>query len=286
MTSVVALIGNPLGHSISPFFQQAALDYCQLDARYEKWEVEAPELEAVVGRLRQASMLGGNVTLPYKEAVMPLLDQLDELAAQIGAVNTIVNREGRLIGYNTDAPAFIAALRKDAGFEPRGACAVILGAGGVARAVSFALVQEDARRLIIVNRTAERGRRLADSLKSIAHRGTEIAALPWEQMQSDNLLIDCDLVVNCTSLGMKRSPGEGETPITCGAIPSHALVCDLVYNPLETPLLRQAAIAGASILGGLAMLVHQGAMSFRLWTGREAPLDIMFTKARQALGTR
>jgi len=222
--------------------------------------------------------------MPYKEAVIPLLDDLDEFISRIGAVNTIVNRGGRLLGYNTDAPGFIRALRQDGGFEPRDKCAAILGAGGAARAVSSALATEGARRLIIVNRTAERAERLATSLKRDLAPDTDITTLPWDEIRSSKALSPCDLLVNCTSLGVRHSPTEGETPLEADSIPKDALVCDLVYNPVETPLLREAKKAGAGVLGGLAMLVYQGAESFKLWVGKEAPVDIMIRQAREALG--
>lgn len=283
MSKIVALIGYPLKHSISPFFQQAAFDYYQLDIRYEAWEIESSQLGAAVNSLRQPSFLGANVTIPHKEAVMPLLDEVDEVALEIGAVNTVVNRNGRLYGYNTDAPAFIRALRRDGGFEPEGKRVVILGAGGVARAVGFALVREGIRWLAITNRTTERAGKLAASLGEGAGSNTEIMVLPWGELEQGKALPYCDLLVNCTSIGMRHSAMGDQTSLVARSIPKDALVYDLVYNPLETPLLREAKKAGAHILGGLAMLIYQGAASFELWVAREAPLDIMFKRARGAL---
>jgi shikimate dehydrogenase len=283
MTKLVALIGHPLQHSISPAFQQAAFDYCGLDLRYEKWEAEGPHLETVIGRLRQASVLGANVTIPHKEAAMPLLDEADTLAAEIGAVNTLVNRDGRLSGYNTDASGFVRALRQEGEFEPGGRSVVVLGAGGAARAACFALAKEGVRRLTIVNRTLGRAESLAGWIRRHTTADQEVVALPWEGLTSDKGLSSCDLLVNCTSLGMRHSPWEGMTPLDADSIPRNALVYDLVYNPVETPLLRQAKIAGARVLEGLAMLVYQGAASFEIWVAREAPVDIMFRAARESL---
>lgn len=284
MNKLVALIGYPLTHSISPLFQQASFDYYQLDICYESWEIELSQLETAVNRLRQSSILGSNVTIPYKEAVLPLLDELDELVVQTGVANTIVNRDGRLFGYNTDAPAFVRALRQEGGFEPEGRRAVILGAGGVARAASFALVEEGVRSLTIVNRTLRRGEKLIASLQKSTALSTELSLLTWEELESSKVLSDADLLVNCTSMGMKHSLLEEQTPLKAGSIPKDALVYDLVYNPRETPLLKEAKKAGARVLGGLAMLVYQGAASFELWVGKEAPLDIMFRQAGEALG--
>ena len=284
MSKCVALLGYPLGHSISPVFQQAAFDYCRLDVRYERWETETSYLQEAAGRLRQSRVLGANVTIPLKEAVMPLLDKVDQLAAQIGAVNTIVNREGKLFGYNTDASGFLRSLRQEGAFEPRGKRVALIGAGGAARAVAYALVRESVRKLTIVNRSAERAERLASSLGMYGGAEAVITTLPWEQAKSREALAGSDLIVNCTSLGMKHSPAEGEAPLAADSIPEDALVCDLVYNPIDTPLLIEARKSGARVLGGLAMLVYQGAESFRLWTDRQPPIDIMFKQANEALG--
>jgi shikimate dehydrogenase len=284
MGKTVYLIGCPLKHSISSAFQQAAFDHYYLDIRYENRETDQAGLETVVMGLHDPSVLGCNVTIPHKESVLSLLDEVDELAARIGAVNTIVNRGGRLVGFNTDAPGFMGALRQKAGFECRGVRAALLGAGGVARAVGFALLHEGAKRLLIVNRTPQRAESLAALLRGQPGHGAEVLSATWDSLRSGAGLRGCHLLVNCTSLGMKHSTAEGESPLDAEAIPGDVLVCDLVYNPEETPLLRQARKAGAAVLGGLSMLVYQGAASFRLWTGIEAPLDIMFRKAREALG--
>lgn len=283
MSRHIALIGYPLGHSISPLFQQAALDHYQLNVRYEAWEIEPAQLENTVELLRHPTNLGANVTIPYKEAVLPLLDQLEELASHIGAVNTIVNREGKLIGYNTDALAFLQALREDGGFEPEGKRALLLGAGGVARAAGFILTRAGVKTIIIVNRTLKRAETLASSLRE-REPGIEVITLPWEGPELEEALSHCHLVVNCTSIGMKHSPAEEESPLKDRSLPKDVLVYDLVYNPVETPLLREARKSGARTLGGIAMLVYQGAAAFELWTHRQAPLDIMLKAAREALG--
>ena len=287
MPKFIGLIGYPLKHSISPYFQQAALDYYHLDIRYEAWETGPQKLEAIIAKLREPRKLGANVTVPYKEAVLPLLDGIDDLANLIGAVNTIVRRDDKLLGFNTDADGFLQALHKEGHFEPEGKRAVILGAGGVAKAVCFALVQEKASSLIIVNRTPARARALADSLRSyIAKIGlkTEVTTLSWQSLTSGGTFGRCHLIINCTTIGMKYSPQEGQSPLSLAVIPSGVLVYDLVYNPCPTPLLLVAEKAGANTLNGLAMLVYQGAASFELWTGREPPVDIMLKRAREVIG--
>ena len=286
MTNLIGLIGYPIKHSISPYFQQAALDNYHLDIRYELWETKPGRLESTIARLRKPHNLGANVTVPYKESVLPLLDEVEELASLIGAVNTIVKRDDKLVGFNTDARGFIQALSKERHFESEGKRAAILGAGGAARAVCFALLREKASSLVIINRTTARAEALADSLrKYMAESGleTEVTTLPWQSSTSSETFSHCHLIVNCTTIGMKYSPQEGQSPLSFEVIPKDVLVYDLVYNPYPTPLLQLARKAGADTLGGLAMLVYQGAASFELWTGRKAPIDIMYGKAREAL---
>jgi shikimate dehydrogenase len=292
-TKYVGLIGYPLRHSISPAFQQAAFDYWALNVRYVIWEAEPPKVSEVVESIRRPDNLGANVTVPYKETVLPLLDALDPLAREVGAVNTIVRQGGRLVGYNTDVVGFIRALSQDGGFDPWGKRVVLLGAGGVARAASFALVRAGVRSLVITDIVAERAQGLASDLERNVAEGQgsalEVRALlrhPGAGMGETELeeaLADCDLLVNCTPVGMKHSATEGQSPLEAELIPRRALVYDLVYNPVETPLLAAAKRMGALTLGGLSMLVYQGAASFELWTGYEAPLDIMFRAARRAL---
>ncbi|MBN2186040.1 MAG: shikimate dehydrogenase [Dehalococcoidia bacterium] len=291
MPKFIGLIGYPIKHSISPYFQQAALDYYHLDIRYKAWETSPEKLQNAVDNLRKPQNLGANVTVPYKETVLPLLDEVDDLASSIGAVNTIVKRSNRLLGFNTDSYGFIEALYKDGRFDPEGKRAVILGAGGVAKAVSFALVKKKASSLLIINRTLERAATLVDSINryvkdfsaSPEELKSKITALPWRSLYSGKTLEHCHLIVNCTTIGMKYSSQEGQSPLSAELIPQNVLVYDLVYNPRETPLLQLARNVGANILSGLAMLVYQGVASFELWTGKKPPIDIMLNKAEQIL---
>jgi len=286
VTRFISVIGYPLKHSVSPDFQQAALDYYKLDIRYEAQEVKTSDLLSAIYRLRQPQNLGANITVPYKEETLHLIDEVDDFASMVGAVNTIVNRDGKLVGFNTDAYGFLRALRDDARFKPENKRVLVLGAGGAARAVCFALLQEGVGSLIIANRTMEKAISLASSLAEHAVNNkisTEIAAVPRQKSKLTEAIENCQLIVNCTSLGMKSSPHEEKSPLESNLITKGALVYDLVYNPIETPLLRIAREAGANTIGGLPMLVYQGAASFELWTDREAPLDIMLPAARQAL---
>ena len=284
MTLRLGIIGYPLGHSASPAFQQAALDHLGVDATYERWEVAPERLAERVRELRGPDLLGFSVTVPHKEAVMPLLDEVDTAARDIGAVNTVVHSDGRLLGANTDLAGFLRALREDGDYEPRGRRALILGAGGAARAVAYALLSEGAASVAIANRSPERARTLANELATRFPARVDALALDAESL-APLLGADAsvDLLVNCTSMGMAHGPAADASPIPAGLIPRTALVYDLVYNPAETPMLAAARRAGARTLGGLPMLVYQGAAAFRMWTGREAPVDVMMRAASAAL---
>lgn len=281
-TRYAGLIGYPLGHSVSPALQQAAFDRHGLPVRYCAWETPPAALADRVAQLREARVLGANVTVPHKQAVIELLDEVDREAAFLGAVNTIVNRGGRLIGFNTDVGGFLRALREDLGCDPRGKAALLLGAGGAARAVAYALAREGARALTIVNRRAQRAENLARDMASTA-AGTDIAAAAWEERALAGIAAGCDLIVNATTLGMWHGEAEGHSPLPAELIPSSASVFDLVYNPPDTPLLVEARRAGARAVNGLPMLVYQGADSFTLWTGLPAPVEEMAAAARSAL---
>jgi len=286
MPDFIGLIGYPVKHSISPYFQQAALDYYQLDVRYQLWETRPEKLSSRVAALGEHENSGANVTTPYKETVLPLLDEIDKLASLIGAVNTIAKRDDKLVGFNTDAHGFITALRSEGKFEPEGVEAVILGAGGAARAVCFSLVQNKVSSLTIMDGILDKSKALAEHINRYVTRAglkTRIAVLPWQSVNSADTFERCRLIVHCTTIGMKYSPQQEQSPLSSDVIPEGILVYDLVFNPRVTPLLLLAQKAGANILGGLPMLVYQGAASFELWTGRAAPVDIMLNKAEEAV---
>jgi len=278
---IIGLIGYPLAHSISPAFQQAALDHLGIDARYELWETTRDALAERVAGLHHPDCLGANVTVPYKELVVPMLDEIDPLAARIGAANTIVNRDGRLCSYNTDMTGFARALRQDGGFDPSGAHVVLLGAGGAGRAATMALVQAKAASITIADLVPERARRLVEDL---GRQGETL--LRNVAATKDNLataVSACQLLVNCTPIGMRHSKEEHDLPMPAELIHPDMLVFDIIYNPFETRFLAEAKRRGARTLGGLPMLVYQGAASFELWTAGEPPLDVMFKAARKAL---
>jgi shikimate dehydrogenase len=281
--SKLGIIGFPISHSISPVFQQAALDHLGLDATYQAWEVKPEEVGEFVDGLRSPGTLGINVTVPHKESVIPFLDEVDDWATAAGAVNTIVNQGGKLTGHNTDGPGFLRALRESGSFSPQGKNVLVLGAGGAARGVILALTREAVGRLTIANRTLDRGRQLSRMARD---NGLDAQAISLEADGLATATASADLIVNCTTVGMSHGPDETGTPLHSASIPATALVYDLVYNPLETPLLRDAARAGAGTLGGIYMLVYQGADSFKYWTGQDAPVAVMLAAATQAMASR
>lgn len=278
---LLGLIGHPVGHSISPAFQQAALDALAIDARYARWDTPPEALAARVEALRRPPFLGANVTVPHKEAVIALLDDVDDLARRTGAVNTIVRDGERLSGSNTDIAGFRRALRAAGGFSVAGKRAVVLGAGGAARAVVLALELEDAASVAVANRHAERAVRLVRDLGAVG--GHRLVALPWDAATSRDRLREADLLVNCTTLGLAGGAVTTASPVAAAALHSGLFVCDIVANPPVTPLLAAATAAGSACLGGLPMLVYQGAASFQRWTGREAPVAVMLSAAEAAM---
>ena len=283
METALGIIGYPIGHSISPLFQQAALNGLATPYQYRAYAVDPGAVGEFVASLRAGTVLGINVTVPHKEAVMPFLDDIDDWAAEAGAVNTIVNRGGRLTGYNTDGYGFLRALTEEGGLDPAGKRVLVLGAGGSAKGIVQALIRADVGRLHIVNRTLTR----AESLAELAERrGVPAVAIPLDSEQLSDAAAASDLIVNCTSLGMRHGPDEGAAPLLAQQIPGGSLVYDLVYNPMLTPLLQEAALAGAKTLGGIAMLVYQGAASFELWLERPAPVSVMMDAASAAMRAR
>ncbi len=267
---LAGVIGDPVAHSRSPAMHNAAFAHLGLHARYERWHTPAAELPARIESLRSPHMLGANVTLPHKVAVLELIDRLDPLAALIGAVNTIVREaDGTLTGANTDAPAFIAALAEEAGYSPSGQAAVVLGASGAARAAVFALLEAGASQIIVVNRTLERAEALLGDALVATNSDPRLYALLPDDPQLAGVLAETSLIVNATSLGWR----EDETPLAAELIPPGALIYDMVYRP--TRLLRDAEQRGARAVDGLGMLVRQAALALERWTGRPAPLDVM-----------
>jgi len=276
-TRICGIIGDPIEHSMSPAMHNAAFRALGLDYAYLPFRVRREELQNAVAGLRALNVVGLNVTIPHKVAVMSFLDKLDPLAERMGAVNTIVNDDGRLTGYNTDAPGFLQAMRSK-NIEPEGKNIVILGAGGASKGISFILAGAGAS-LAILNRTLSRAEELATQVSQICQRRVKAVALNEKNMA--RALDGADILVNTTSVGMV--PGVEQTPVPAALLKPHLVVFDIVYNPLETRLLREAKAAGARTIDGLDMLVGQGALAFEKWTGQKAPLAVMKQAAVKAL---
>jgi shikimate dehydrogenase len=279
-TAVFCVLGHPVGHSLSPAMHNAALREMGLDGVYVAFEVAPGDLAEAIRGLQAAGVGGINCTIPHKEALLPLMDELSEEARLIGAVNTIVFREGRRVGHNTDAPGFMASLRAE-GFEPAGKQAVVLGAGGSSRAVVAALALGGAQ-VSLANRTRARAEELskrvndrtgAETVRPIALEADEVGAAVRE----------AELLVNATSVGMHPEE-DAMPPVPAEALGPRLFVYDLVYNPPETRLLREARERGARGAHGAGMLARQGALALELWTGREAPARLMEETVLEGLG--
>lgn len=280
-TRVCGIIGDPVEHSLSPVMHNAAFQALELDYLYIACHVRPACLAAAIGGMRALGLRGLNVTIPHKVAVLPLLDAVDPLAQQIGAVNTIVSDGGRLTGYNTDASGFLQALVQN-GFRPENRNAVIVGAGGAARAIAMALAGRGAR-LIVLNRTPQTAMDLVARVKQ-SFADSQAIGLDLSEENMRAAVGDADLIVNTTSVGMR--PETGLSAIPARLIEPRHTVFDIVYSPVRTSLLRDAELSGARAISGLDMLVWQGAAAFELWTGQKAPVEIMSRALREALGEK
>lgn len=279
-TRLCGIIGDPVEHTISPAMHNAAFARMGLDFWYVPFRVKPEDLAQAVAGMKALNIRGLNVTIPHKVAIIPFLDELDPLAEKIGAVNTVVNDNGVLQGFNTDAIGFLEALIQK-GVEPKGKRVVVLGAGGAGRAVSFVLAERGAH-LVILNRRLELdwAEELASQL--VQTFGGEVKALELTEKNLARALEEAYILVNATSVGM--SPNVDETLVTSDLLKPSLVVFDVVYNPVKTKLLRQAEKIGAQIISGLEMLVWQGALAFELWTGARAPVELMRKEAIKLLG--
>ncbi|WP_438433253.1 shikimate dehydrogenase [Gorillibacterium sp. sgz500922] len=276
-TVLYGVFGDPVAHSQSPRMLNRAFAETGLPAVYTAFHVKPSALAEAVQGIRALGLRGVNVTIPHKVDVMAHLDAIDESARSIGAVNTIVNDGGRLTGYNTDGIGYVRSLREETGFEAAGRRIAVLGAGGAARGIVWALAQGGAAEIIILNRTAARAVELAASLSGVS--GARVRGFGMED--APRVLEGASLIVNTTKAGMH--PYVGETPLSAELLPNDAIVSDIVYNPRRTLLLEQAEERGCAVHGGLGMFVHQGAYAFELWTGLEAPVEAMRQEAETAL---
>lgn len=264
----LAVIGDPISHSLSPVLQNFLIRHFALPFTYEAWRVRTSDLPAMIQRLRDGKLRGINVTIPHKQAVLPLLDAIDETAARIGAVNTIAVENGKLSGYNTDVPGFRRSLEA-ANVSVEGKAVLVLGAGGAARAVVFALLQSHARKIFLCNRSSARIGSLMATFAKYAADG-QLQNVPWPNRGFWVAASAPDIIVNATSIGMH--PQIHESPLPNLALGHHQAAVDLVYNPLQTAFLQAATAAEAKAINGLGMLIYQGVAALELWS--KQPLDI------------
>lgn len=269
-TKLTGLIGYPLIQSYSPIMQNTAFQECKLNKIYIPIEVEPNNLETVVKGITKMNFDGFNITKPYKIDIIKYLDEIDEYASLIGAVNTVKISNGIIKGYNTDGTGFLRSFKENTGTNIEGKNVFILGSGGAARAVVITMALNKAEKIYISNRTYEKAISLAGDVK----KSGNCIAIPMEYKEMEKAINDSHVLINTTSVGM--FPNIDESPLNKNLLNETLIVCDIVYNPLKTRLLKDAEEKGCKIVPGLSMLVYQGAEAFEIWTDMKAPIDIMF----------
>ena len=278
-TKLIILLGTPLGHSISPAMHNSAFTKLGLDYCYLPVEVTKENLKEVFNGLTHMNVGGFNVTIPHKIDIIKYLDELDPLAATIGAVNTVCIIDGKTIGYNTDGEGFLLSLKDKTGMKIQGKTFFVLGCGGAGRAISMTLAHHGAQKIFITNRTLKRAIGLATEINNKIGDCAEVIELNTANRMK--ALLRSDVLINCTSVGMH--PKTDILPLEESLIQNHLVVADIVYNPLTTRLLQIATEKGCRIVHGLGMLVHQGAAGFTLWTGVKPVIGEMSSTAYAAI---
>ena len=281
-TRICGVIGDPIEHTMSPVMHNAAFEKLRLGYLYIPFRVKREELGKAIKGMKALNIRGLNVTIPHKVAVIQFLDEVDPLAEKIGAVNTIVNDDGFLTGYNTDAAGWLQAMLSR-GCDPSNRKVAVLGAGGASRAISFILAERGAH-LVILNRRLELewAEELAGRISTTF--GRETRALELNRTNLTGALEKAEILVNATSVGM--SPDTNQTPVDSDLLRPDLIVSDIVYNPVKTRLLREAETAGVKTVEGLEMLVWQGALAFEKWTGQKAPIELMRKEATRMLDSQ
>ncbi|MEC1155260.1 shikimate dehydrogenase [Cytobacillus horneckiae] len=275
MQQFFAVIGDPIAHSMSPAMHNELFQLNELDAYYLPLRIKSEDLRVAVAGLRAIGIAGFNVTVPHKEAIMPLLDEIDPLAKAIGAVNTVVNQAGKLVGYNTDGTGYIAGLKEDLqDFNQKKM--LIIGAGGAARGIYYALAEAGVEEIDICNRTLDKARKLAMECPY------PVKSTLLTIQEAEQLLAQYDCIIQTTSIGM--SPHIGEKPLSLKKLNQHAFVSDIIYNPHETAVLHEAKQRGVNVQNGLNMFVYQGALAFEKWTGILPDSERMKKNVLQQLG--
>ncbi|GAB6099061.1 shikimate dehydrogenase [Halanaerocella petrolearia] len=272
-TEITGIFGYPVEHSLSPAMHNRAFSDLGLNYVYLPFAVKPDSLEEAVAGIRGLNIKGVNLTIPHKQQVIPYLDELSEEAELIGAVNTIENRDGKLIGHNTDGRGYIRSLKEDANFNPERKKALIVGAGGAARAVAFQLALEGVSELYIANRTIEKAEKLVKDVNNSLDLN-QAQPIPLVDDKLADIIGDLDLIVDTTPVGMHPKI-DVEPVVSADLLHSDLLVSDLVYNPEETVLLEETKKIGAETISGLGMLLYQGVIAFEIWTGQQPPLQVM-----------
>lgn len=282
----LAVIGDPVAHSASPQMHNAALEKLGIQARYTRLHLRPEELPAALKLLPEAGFIGINATIPHKAALLPLLTRVDDHARRIGAVNTVLVEGTDLVGFNTDGPGLVRAIRAEFGVDLRDLRVMVLGAGGGAgRAIAMQCALERCERLVLVNRSLEKAEALLPELATqfdgphLSGPLGRLSMIPWDEEGIRREMDQLDLIINCTSLGMKTSE---PSPLSSALLQPHLMVYDTIYTAAKTKLTQAAEAAGARAANGLSMLLHQGALSFELWFNQPAPVDVM----RRALERR
>ena len=275
-TRLAAVVANPIKHSISPFIHNRAFEATNTNGVYLAWEIEGTDLAETVANIRRYQMFGINLSMPYKEQVIPYLDQLSEEARVIGAVNTVVNRAGTLIGYNTDGKGFFKSLPS---FKISGKRMVLLGAGGAAKAILAQAILDGVSQVSVFVRSTsiEKTRPYLEKLQNETGFKADLFALE-DVSELQARITDSDLLVNATSVGMD---GVSQPIPTSVLLPEKLLVADVIYQPFETPFLKWARNQGNQAINGLGMLLYQAAEAFQLWTGKEMPTDQIWELLKQ-----
>lgn len=268
-TRVCGVIGDPIAHTLSPTIQNAAFAHLKLNLVFLAFQVRTSELENAIQGMRGLSIHGLNVTMPHKSTIIDYLDEMDPTVKFLGSANTILNKEGILSGFNTDGVGALKALREN-GTELSDKKVLLLGAGGAAKAIAFSLAQEVGE-LVILNRTADKAKKLAKALSEISDKEVVGGALHTDAILTN--LQDSDILINATNVGMH--PEYNQSIIASRWLRSDLTVMDIIYHPFETRLLKDAKAAGAKVVNGIEMLIHQGAASFKIWTGQSAPIEVM-----------
>ena len=265
MANTYAVIGDPIDHSLSPNIHNAAFRHLGSEDTYIAYKIPAGELSAGIGALKEIKIAGFNVTIPHKIEMMKFLDEMDTTSKVIGAVNTVVNDDGKLKGYNTDMIVFLDPIKKR-NLTIKGSQVMLLGAGGAARAIMTAMVKEKASKITIVNRTMENANKLAEFAKKI---GGNIETVSLQE--ANKLISDHKFIINSTSIGMNNEPSH----ISTKNMNENSIVYDIVYQPMNTDLIKKSKEKGATIIYGYEMLLSQAACSFEIWHKTEAPYDVM-----------